>query len=112
MTYADPSQDEPDSSVASAEYDRFLSRFEEDYLRYLAGEIKDKYIKGLDVSAFYDFVQKQKPAASFVTAYSIRWLYLTLAALLILLTYLPTILSKSTSVNLRTVDYETSLAAD
>jgi mxaL protein len=95
VSYSDPSQDEPDPSVASAEYDRFLSQLEEDYLISLAGEIKAKYIKGKDSQAFYDFVQKQKPAASFVTAYSLRWLYLLLAALLITSTFIPSILSSS-----------------
>ncbi len=89
VTYADPSIDEPDPSVASAEYDRFLSQLEDDYLKSLAGEIKAKYIEGQNTAAFYDFVQKQKPAASFVTAYSIRWLYLLLAALFVLASYLP-----------------------
>lgn len=100
VTYADPGADEPDPPVAFAEYDRFLSQLEEEYLMTLAGEIKAKYIKGQDNPTFYTFVQQQKPAASFVTAYSIRWLYLTLAALLTLLIYLPSILSRSTSVNL------------
>lgn len=92
VTYSDPGQDEPDPSVASAEYDRFLSQMEEEYLISLAGEIKAKYIKGQDNPTFYNFVQKQKPAASFVTDYTIRWLYLLLAVILILATYVPNIL--------------------
>jgi mxaL protein len=97
VTYADPSIDEPDPSVASAEYDRFLSQLEDDYLKSLAGEIKAKYIEGQNTPAFYDFVQKQKPAASFVTAYSIRWLYLLLAALAIISTFIPSILARVSS---------------
>jgi mxaL protein len=89
VTYADPSQDEPDPPVAYAEYDRFLSQLEEDYLKSLAGEINATYIKGVDHPSFYDFVQKQKPAASFVSEYSIRWLYLLLALLFALAVYLP-----------------------
>lgn len=95
VTYADPSQDEPDPSVAFAEYDRFLSQLEDEYLKSLAGEIKAKYIKGQNNPDFYAFVQQQKPAASFVTAYSIRWLYLVLAVVLILSTFIPNILSRS-----------------
>jgi len=95
VTYADPSQDEPDPSVAFAEYDRFLSQLEDEYLKSLAGEIKAKYIKGQNNADFYAFVQQQKPAASFVTAYSIRWLYLVLAVVLILSTFIPNILSRS-----------------
>lgn len=89
VTYADPSQDEPDPPVAYAEYDRFLSQLEEDYLKSLAGEINATYVKGVDHPSFYEFVQKQKPAASFVSEYSIRWLYLLLALLFALAVYLP-----------------------
>jgi mxaL protein len=91
VTYADPSQDEPDPPVAYAEYDRFLSQLEEEYLKSLAGEINATYIKGVDHPSFYDFVQKQKPAASFVSEYSIRWLYLLLALSFALAVYFPTI---------------------
>jgi mxaL protein len=89
VTYADPSQDEPDPPVAYAEYDKFLSQLEEVYLKGLAGEINATYIKGVDHPSFYDFVQKQKPAASFVSEYSIRWLYLLLALCFALAVYLP-----------------------
>lgn len=95
VTYSDPSSDEPDPSVASAEYDRFLSQLEGDYLKSLAGEIKAKYILGQNTPEFYEFVQQQKPAASFVTAYSIRWIYLLLAIFLIFSSYIPNILFRS-----------------
>lgn len=94
VTYADASLDDPDPSVASAEYDRFLSQLEDGYLKSLAGEIKAKYIEGQNTPEFYAFVQQQKPAASFVTAYSIRWLYLVLAAILVLSTFMPNFLAK------------------
>ena len=93
VTYSDSGQDEPDPSVASAEYDRYLSQLEENYLISLAEDIKAKYIKGQDAPVFYNFVQKQKPAASFVTAYSIRWLYLTLAFILMLAVYFPNLIT-------------------
>jgi hypothetical protein len=50
-------------------------------------------VEGIDKPEFYDFIQTQKPAAKFVTGYSVRWIYLSLAALLILATYLPNLLS-------------------
>jgi len=101
VTYADPSLDDPDPSVANAEYDRYLSQMDEEYLKTLASEIKGKYIAGQDTQAFYAFVQQQKPASSFVSAYSIRWLYLVLAVILILSTYIPNILSKSNPIRLK-----------
>ena len=89
VTYTDTSQDEPDPPVASAEYDRYLSSMDAEYLRQLASEINGKFMEGQDTPQFYDFVQQQKPAASFVTAYSMRWIYLCLAGMLIMLTFLP-----------------------
>lgn len=93
VNYADPSLDDPDPPVASAEYDRFLSKLENEYLQGLARDIKAKYIRGADTPAFYDFVQQQKPAASFVTAYSVKWLYLCVALLLLLVTYIPSLVT-------------------
>lgn len=89
VVYTDTSKDDPDPPVASAEFDRYLSRLDAEYLRELAGEINGKYIEGEDKPEFYAYVQSQKPAASFVTAYSMRWVYLSLAGMLIILTFLP-----------------------
>ncbi|MDP3744974.1 MAG: vWA domain-containing protein [Methylotenera sp.] len=97
VNYADTSLDDPDPVVAYAEYDRYLSKLEDEHLKEVAVEIKAKYIEGQNTSTFYDYVQQQKPAASFVTAYSIRWLYLVLAAFLILATYLPNIMYRVAS---------------
>ena len=91
-TYSDTSRDEPDPQVAYAEYDRYQSQLDDTYLKGLAAEIHGKYIEGLDSPAFYQFVHEQKPVASFVTDYSISWLYLSCAGLLILLTYLPNVM--------------------
>ncbi|MEZ0231515.1 MAG: VWA domain-containing protein [Methylophilaceae bacterium] len=93
VTYSDTSRDDPDPVVAYAEYDRYLSKLDDDYLKELADEIKGSYVEGIDNAEFYAFVQKQKPAANFVTAYSVRWLYLLLAALLILASYIPNIIA-------------------
>lgn len=94
VTYNDTSIDDPDPLVAYAEYDRYLSQLDDEYLRSLATEVKGQYIEGEDKTSFYNFVQKQKPAARFVTAYSVRWLYLLLAAILILCIYIPYIRTK------------------
>lgn len=91
-SYSDTSKDEPDPQVAYAEYDRYLSQLEDGYLKSLANEIKGKYIEGQDTPEFYAFVQEQKPSASFVTGYSMRWVYLSLAGILILVTFLPDVL--------------------
>ncbi|MGB2832178.1 MAG: VWA domain-containing protein [Methylotenera sp.] len=90
--YADASKDDPDPVVAYSEFDRYLSKQEAEYLKRLAGDIKGQYIEGLDQPEFYQFVQLQAPVAKFVTAYSLRWLYLVLAGLAILCTFLPDLL--------------------
>lgn len=94
VNYADTSLDDPDPVVAYAEYDQYLTKLEAEHLQDLAAEIKAQYIKGTNTPEFYELVQQQKPAASFVTAYSVRWVYLLLAALLIITTYIPNALAK------------------
>jgi mxaL protein len=84
--------DEPDPPVAHSEYDRWLTKLDADYLKELAKEINGQYVEGVDKPEFYQFVESQTPAAKFVTAYSLRWLYLLLAALAVLGTYSPDIL--------------------
>ncbi len=93
IMYNDASKDDPDPPVAYAEFDRYLSKLDVDHLKDMANEIKGQYVEGLDKPEFYDFIQTQKPAAKFVTGYSVRWIYLSLAALLILSTFLPNLLS-------------------
>jgi len=88
-TYSDTSKDEPDPIVAYAEFDRYLSQLDSDYLKQVSVEIKGGYIEGQDSPEFYSYIQSQKPSASFVTAYSLTWLYLTLAILMVLLIYVP-----------------------
>jgi mxaL protein len=92
-TYSDTSKDEPDPIVAYAEFDRYLSQLDSEYLKQISAEIKGSYIEGQDTEEFYTYVQSQKPSASFVTAYSLKWLYLILALLMLLLIYTPEILS-------------------
>jgi len=93
VNYSDASKDDPDPPVAYAEFDRYLSSQDVDHLKEMATEIKGQYIEGLDAPAFYQFVQAQTPAARFVTSYSIKWLWLTLAALMVIATYLPDVLA-------------------
>ncbi|PKO47707.1 MAG: VWA domain-containing protein [Betaproteobacteria bacterium HGW-Betaproteobacteria-22] len=93
IMYNDASKDDPDPPVAYAEFDRFLSKLDVEHLKDMAEEIKGQYIEGMDKPEFYQFVQSQAPAAKFVTAYSVRWIFLIIAALLILATYIPDILS-------------------
>lgn len=100
IMYNDASKDDPDPPVAYAEFDRYLSKQDVAHLKDMTAEIKGQYIEGLDKPEFYDFVQSQAPAAKFVTDYSVRWVYLGLAILMVLATYLPDALSNWASRNL------------
>ncbi|MDF0377247.1 VWA domain-containing protein [Methylophilus sp. YYY-1] len=97
VTYADPSQDEPDPPVAYAEYDRMLSQLEEDYLKSLAAEFKGSYVKGVDQPAFYQALAAKPATASFVTDYPLRSFYLLSALVLILATYVPDLRMRRTA---------------
>ena len=57
----DSGKDDPDPSVASAEYDRYLSKLYEDYLLEIAGQIKAKYIKGDLSNILVKSILKNKP---------------------------------------------------
>lgn len=94
VTYNDTSKDDPDPVVAYAEFDRYLTQLEDGYLRELAQEIGARYTEGHDKADFYRFIHSQPPAATFVAAYSVRWLYLSLAAAIILATFYPDIASR------------------
>ena len=98
VTYSDTSKDEPDPMVAYAEYDRYLSQLDAEYLKALAQETKSFYIEGKDEPAFYQHIHGLEPAGSFVTAYSMRWIYLSLALVLLILTYLPDLLHRAASL--------------
>lgn len=93
IMYNDASKDDPDPPVAYAEFDRYLSKLDVEHLKAMTAEIKGQYVDGLDKPEFYSFVQAQTPAAKFVTDYSVRWLFLILASLMVLATYLPDLVS-------------------
>ena len=95
VSYSDTSKDEPDPMVAYAEYDRYLSQLDSEYLKSLAQETRASYIEGRDVPAFYEHIHGLEPAGSFVTAYPMRWIYLTLALVFLILTYLPDLLRRA-----------------
>jgi len=58
---SDTGKDEPDPSVASAEYDRYLSKLYESYLLELSSQINAQYIKGDISNTFVKTILKNKP---------------------------------------------------
>ena len=93
IMYNDASKDDPDPPVAYAEFDRYLSKLDAEHLKDMTTEIKGQYVEGADKPEFYSFVQSQTPAAKFVTDYSVRWIFLMMAAFLVLATYIPDLVS-------------------
>lgn len=76
-----------DDSIATAEYDRYLSQLNEVYLKELSAEIGADYLRAGTVEALVDRMQKQKSAGTARTEVNIdRWLLLT-ALLLVLACY-------------------------
>ena len=57
----DSGKDEPDPSVAAAEYDRYLSKLYEEYLLGLSEQINAKYLKGDLTNNFVKSILKNKP---------------------------------------------------
>ena len=57
----DSGKDDPDPSVASAEYDRYLSKLYEDYLLKITDQINAQYFKGDFSNRFVNSILKSKP---------------------------------------------------
>ena len=58
---SDSGKDEPDPSVASADYERYLTKLYEDYLISLSEQIKSQYIKGELSDTFTKTILDNRP---------------------------------------------------
>ena len=58
---SDSGKDEPDPSVASADYERYLSKLYEEYLISLSEQIKSQYIKGDLSDKFTKYILSNRP---------------------------------------------------
>ena len=58
---SDSGKDEPDPSVASADYERYLSKLYEEYLISLSEQIKSQYIKGDLSDRFTKYILSNRP---------------------------------------------------
>ena len=84
---SDSGKDEPDPSVASAEYDRYLSKLYEDYLLELSTQIKSQYIKGDISNTFVKTILKNKPQKKIKSEFLLERPSVFLILLLIVLLY-------------------------
>lgn len=76
-----------DDSIASAEYDRYLSQLDEIYLRELSAEIGATYMRANTADALINKMQEQKPAAKELTEIDIGPFLIGAALLLVLACY-------------------------
>ena len=58
---SDSGKDEPDPSVASADYERYLSKLYEEYLIKLSEQIKSQYIRGDLSDQFTKYILNNRP---------------------------------------------------
>jgi mxaL protein len=78
-----------DDNVASGTGDRFISKLQEDYLKTLSKEVNGDYVRGDSLQSILSAMKQQKPARTDIAPYSIHWILASIAALLLLMNYLP-----------------------
>jgi mxaL protein len=78
-----------DDNVATGTGDRFISKLQEDYLKALSKEVNGNYVRGDSLQNILSAMKQQKPARTDIAPYSIHWILASIAALLLLINYLP-----------------------
>lgn len=76
-----------DASIATDDYNRYLSKLESVYLQELSTEIGAKYKKATDQESLLKAMQSQKPAGYDTTPFSIDWLLILAALAMLLMQY-------------------------
>lgn len=83
-----------DDSIASAEYDRYLSQLDEIYLKELSAEIGATYMRANTADTIINKMQQQKPAAKALAEIDMRPFLIGAALLLVLACYAGNLLSR------------------
>lgn len=78
-----------DDTIASDDYNRYLSRMDEPYLKELAQEINATYLRGGDPERLIEAMRRQPPAGNALVSVPLTRPLLALAMLLILAGYWP-----------------------
>ncbi|HSI23022.1 MAG: vWA domain-containing protein [Methylophilaceae bacterium] len=86
---SDETRGRRDDSVATQDYERYLSVLDEKYLQTLAKEIKARYIRGNSSPTVIAALKEQAPARRGWAPMEVSWLLAALAALLLLAAYVP-----------------------
>ncbi|QVL45798.1 MAG: VWA domain-containing protein [Methylophilaceae bacterium] len=74
-------------SVASGEFDRYISKLDEAYLKEISQEIDALYVRGDSIRNVLNAMSKQKPARRDIAPFDISWFLAGLAGLLLLGAY-------------------------
>lgn len=74
-------------SVASGEYDRYISKLDEAYLKEISKEVGAVYVHGETIHQVLASMKLQKPARRAIAPFSIDWVLASLAGLLLLAAY-------------------------
>lgn len=74
-------------SVASGEFDRYISKLDEAYLKEISKEIDALYVRGDNIRSVLNAMSKQKPARRDIAPFDISWILAGLAGLLLLGAY-------------------------
>lgn len=76
-----------DDSIATDDYNRYLSKLEGAYLQELSTEIGAKYSRATDAENLLDAMKAQKPAGYDTTRFAVDWLLILTAMCLVLIQY-------------------------
>ncbi|HSI43877.1 MAG TPA: VWA domain-containing protein [Methylotenera sp.] len=90
-----------DDSIATDDYNRYLSKLEDAYLQELAGEIGAKYIRANSTDSLINAMQAQKPAGYDTTRFAIDGLLILAAMCLVLAQYRRNFIAKLKSYSSR-----------
>lgn len=76
-----------DGSIATEDYNRYLSKLEGAYLQELSSEIGAKYIRATNTEKLLNAMNTQKPAGYDTTRFRIDWLLILTAICMMLALY-------------------------
>ena len=78
-----------DDSIATEDYNRYLSKLDENYLKELSADINATYLRATDAEKLIEAMEKQKSAGNAISKFSITWLCIIAAMLIVLAGYYP-----------------------
>ena len=83
-----------DGSIATEDYNRYLSKLEDAYLQELSSEIGAKYIRATSAEKLLNAMNTQKPAGYDTTRFPIDWLLILAAICMMLAQYRHNLVTK------------------